>query len=228
MTPERDAHPSLLALDRFALGATSASVSAHLSGCAACRAYIKQVEQAAAPTEVPAWARALGDRGAAPPRRRSWLAGLTFGLAAAAGVVLVATRPWDAATSAYVGTKGGPEVWLHVNSGGKVARWDGKTGVRPGDGLRLEVQGGGFRHVNVFTPVAGSTEYQRLYAGALAGEGRSALPVAWKVDERPGDERLLVILAPAEIAPGEVARLLDRTEDGRFWVRTLVVPKRAP
>jgi hypothetical protein len=224
VTPERDAHPSLLALDRFALGATSAAVSAHVQGCDSCRAHVEQV---GAPGPGPAWARALGERESAPPRRRTWLAGLTFGVAALAGVVLVATRP-HVADPSYVGAKGGPELWLHVNRDGKVRRWDGKESVRPGDGLRLEIQGAGFRHVNVFAPVAAAPGYERLYAGALGGAGRSALPVAWTVDERPGDERLLVILAPAEIAPQDVGRLLARANDGSFWTRTLVLPKRAP
>jgi hypothetical protein len=224
VTPERDAHPSFLALDRLAAGATLPDVSAHVQGCATCRAHVEGVT---APGEVPAWARAISALEAAPPaRRRAWLAGLTFGVAAVAGVVLVATRPASVDSGAYLGMKGAPEMWLHVNRDGKVTRWDGKDGVRPGDSLRLEVQGGGFRHVNVFTPTAAG--YERLYAGALVGDGRTALPVAWKVDERPGDERLLVILAPAEVAPAEVARLLTRADDGRFWVRTLVVPKRAP
>ncbi|MDB4979641.1 MAG: hypothetical protein JWM82_393 [Myxococcales bacterium] len=217
-----DTHPSFLALDRHALGATTPNLAAHLGTCLTCAAYV-----AAAPSvsPVPAWARDV------EPRRTSWLTPLRwFGFAAAvAGVALlgVGVSRTRAPTGDYVGTKGGPGVSLFIKRGDDVHVWNGKEPVVAGDLLRLQVQGAGFAHVDVFEAVPEPPGYARLYEGPLAGKQTLSLPSAWEVDARPGDETLVVVLGAEAIAPSDVA-VSSRGDDPKHWVRRLVLSKRAP
>jgi hypothetical protein len=229
-------HPSFLALDRHALGVAQPDVAAHVASCETCRARVA----APAPTAaVPAWAREL------PPRRRAWFLWpvstrpRAFGLAAAA--LACAALVWvtggkigtPAGSHDYVGTKGGPELWLYVKRDDSVALWNGSDPVIPGDLLRLKIQPDRFKHVTVFgaartaTTTATAGGYSRLYDSAIASGEPTALPFSLKVDTQPGDESLLVVLGSAEVRPDQVDKLLagDDEKSGRWWSRRLVLSK---
>jgi hypothetical protein len=223
-------HPSFLALDRHALGIAQPEVAAHLARCETCRARLP----AAGPApDVPAWARQL------PPRRRPWLfwpvstRPRTFGLAVAA--VACAALLWvtggklftPAGPHDYVGTKGGPELWLYVKRGDSVALWNGTDPVTPGDLLRLTVHPDRFKHVTVFGATRTPGEYNRVYDGAIVSGEPTALPFALKVDAQPGAETLLVVLGSASVPPDQVDRALagDGEKEGRRWSRRLVLSK---
>jgi hypothetical protein len=222
------AHPSFLALERHALGATRPELAAHLAACASCAAYVADAAPSAAP--VPAWARE------AKPRRTSWLTPFrSLGLAAAvAGVVLVGVNlsrpraPDGDGVDGYIGTKGAPGAWLFLKRGDDVHVWNGNEPVVAGDLLRFKVQGAGFAHVGVFAVVPEPPGYARLYDGVLAGAQALSLPSAWEVDARSGDETLLVVLSAAPVAPGDVAGLAARGDDAQHWLRRFVLTKRAP
>jgi hypothetical protein len=223
-------HPSALALDRLALGVARADVAAHVAGCEACRARMPTSAPAAA---VPAWARQL------PPRRRSrlsWLVGSrprVFGVAVAAfacAVVVWAGRGHlvePGGTRPYVGTKGGPELWLYVKRGDRVTLWNGADAVTPGDLIRLKVQPDRFEHVSVFGAAKPPGGYNRVYDGAIPSGEATALPFSLKVDAQPGDEALLIVLSSASVPADQVGKVLAGAgdKDGRWWWRRLVLSK---
>jgi hypothetical protein len=224
-------HPSYLALDQLALGVAAPDVAAHVAGCAEC-----QARGAAAPLDtVPSWVRALGPRRAPSPfagvlaALRGWR-GLGLGVAAAACFALVwsaGVRPDAGPPADYVGTKGAPSVWVHVKRGDHVDVWTGGTPIKPGDFVRLSVAPDRFAHVSVFAETPPAT-FVRLYDAALPPGGNStALPLSWEVDDRPGDETLLVVLGPDAVAASEVAGVLAKGEGGRRWWRRLVFAKAA-
>jgi hypothetical protein len=223
------AHPSFLELDRHALGAARTDVAAHLAGCETCRA---RLAPPAPPAEVPGWARQLG------PRRRSWFSwpaaprrrALGFSVAALAIVALVWTAGGNRNArvnepGGYVGTKGGPGLWLYVKRGERVALWNGSDPVVPGDLLRLKVQPDRFGHISVFETTGKPGAYERLYDAEIASGQLTAVPVSWKVDARPGAETLVVVLGAESVSPDQVAGLLAGGEDGRHWSRRLVLAK---
>lgn len=225
-------HPSFLALDRHALGIAQPEVAAHLASCEACRARLPAPAPASA-AEVPTWARQL------PPRRRAWAfwpvstKPRAFGLVVAAfacAALLWVTGdkirtpggPHD-----YVGTKGGPELWLYVKRGESVALWNGTDPVVPGDLLRIKVQPDRFKHVTVFGATRTPGEYNRLYDSAIVAGEPTALPFALKVDAQPGAETLLVVLGSAVVPPDQADKVPagDGENEGRRWSRRLVLPK---
>lgn len=224
-------HPSYLALDRHALGVAQPEVAAHVATCAICQARLPAPPPAPA---LPAWARAL------PPRRRAWLAWpsrtgpRTLGLAVAA--LACAALVWitggnfgtPAGSHDYIGTKGGPELWLYVKRRENVALWNGAEPVIPGDLLRLKIQPDRFKHITVFglkrTPAG---EISRLYDGAITSGEATALPFSLVVDAEPGNETLLVVLGSAAVGPDQLDKVLaaDGDKDGRWWSRRLVLSK---
>jgi hypothetical protein len=223
-------HPSFMALDRHGLGVAQPEVAAHVAGCETCRARLPAPASTAA---VPTWARQL------PPRPPAWfvwpvrMRPRMFGLAVAA--LACATLVWvaggDLSTGVgphrYLGTKGGPELWLYVKRGERVALWNGTEPVTPGDLLRLTIQPDRFKHVSVFGATRKPGEYSRLYDGAIAAGEPKALPFSLKVDAQPGEESLLVVLGPAAIPPDQVDKALtgDGDNESRWWTRRLVLSK---
>jgi hypothetical protein len=220
-------HPSWLALDRHALGIAQPDVAAHLASCETCRA---RLPAPASTSAAPGWARQL------PPRPRAWLAWAVgtrpraLGLAAA--TFACATLVWFAAgrhndPHGYLGTKGGPELWLYVKRGEHVALWNGTDPVVPGDLLRLKIQPDRFKHVTVFAASRKPREYSRLYDGAIAPGEPKALPFSLKVDAQPGDESLIVVLGSETVPPDHVDEVLagDGDKEGRRWSRRLVLAK---
>lgn len=186
-------HPSFLQLDRMTLGGNTDEATAHhVQECAQCLAHLDRVT---ADRPIPAWAKDLGN-----PRRRRWanvwaLAGAT----AAAGLGLVLGLAIDTADGpGMVTAKGSPAVGIYVKRDQRVSLWDGRSAVRPGDSLRLKVVPDGFSFVTVFTR---SDRKHRdhglleLHTAPVSPEGETILPVAWRVDDRAGDEVLFVVLS---------------------------------
>jgi len=226
-------HPSFLELDRHALGAGRADTAAHVASCETCRARLIDIGQVGPASDAPAWALRL------EPRQRplfGWLTArrvrpLGWGVTAFACVFALwlasghlGTRPIGTGVDSYVGTKGGPALWLYVKHGERIDIWNGTDPVHPGDLLRLKVQPARYRHISVFT-ASGKTPaaYARLYDGPVAAP--TALPFSWKVDAQPGDETLVVVLASESVSPDEVANVLTRGDDGRRWSRRFVLAK---
>jgi hypothetical protein len=225
------AHPSFLELDRHALGAGRPETASHLAGCDSCRAHVAPVESAA---DVPAWALRLEAR----PPRFAWPATMRlrrfgWGVTAFACVLAVwiaVGQPGKRATSIdgagpYVGTKGGPVLWLHVKRGDRVEIWNGSEPIHPGDLLRLTVQPDRYRHISVFGADRTPNAYTRLYDAAVAAGQATALPFSWKVDAQPGNETLVVVLGSESVSPDQVPKILAHTDESRQWSRRLVLSK---
>jgi hypothetical protein len=224
-------HPSFLELDRHALGVVRADVAAHVTSCESCQARLAHPGPA---PEIPAWARQLA------PRRGSWFSwpaltrtrALAFAVTALACAALVWTAGGNfitrlagsGATEDYVGTKGGPSLWLYVKRGDRVALWNGSDPVMPGDLLQLKVQPDRFTHINVFAANKTPGAYTTLYDATIASGQPTTLPSSFRVDAESGDEALLVVLGPESISPGEVATVLAR-DKGRYWSHRFVLPK---
>jgi hypothetical protein len=215
------AHPSHLRLDAFALGASGdPALHAHLAGCRRCAAVIAARRT---PAEELAW---VGE--VRIPRRRhrfparAWL-GPALALAAAA-VLAVAVGP-RLPRGPGPRAKGTPAVAIYLKRGDTVQAWDGRARVRPGDRLRLGIRGGGFRQVSVASlPPGGAPAL--LYAGPLAADGETLLPVSFRVDLRGDAEVVSVILADGSIAAGEHARAEPSARAGSWSVR-ITLPKEA-
>lgn len=224
-------HPSFLELDRHALGAGGADTAAHVASCETCRGHLRLLE---APAEVPAWAARLDARA---PRRFGWPAALrlrTAGLAVAAFACAFVlwtavghVRPHITAVDGdpYVGTKGGPQLWLYVKRGDRIEIWNGVDPVRPGDLLRLKVQPDRYPHISVFGRDNAPNAYAKLYDAPVPDDRTAPLPFAWKVDGQPGDETLLIVLGPGAVTADEAASFLAHGDGGRHWVRRLVLAK---
>jgi len=191
-------HPSFLELDLLAADAAQPSTRAHVAGCTQCQEHLGRLQHQ---VHVPAWVRT----GRPPqPVRARWP---LFALAAAAACALVVagvmTRP--ASSGPSDGEKAfAPGVLLYVKHDERVAQWEPRQSVAPGDSLRLQVSPHGYTHLRV------SSGGAVLYEGELAPQADELLPVSWRVDESPGDETLDVTLSGA-----------GQPE----WTRHLVLPK---
>jgi hypothetical protein len=228
--PGNSPHPSFLELDRHALGVAGAEVAAHVASCDSCRARLPHVEPV---PELPAWARQL------PPRRHSWFGfswpalarprTLGFAVTALACALLVWTAGSKLVTRLtgqdYVGTKGGPVLWLYVKRGDRVQLWNGSDPVMPGDLLQLKVQPDRFKHISVFGANKTPGGYTSLYDATITSGQPTALPFSFKVDAESRDEPLLVVLGPESVSADEVVALLARDKHGRYWSRRFVLPK---
>ncbi len=221
-------HPSYLALDRAALRSSSSEVTAHLAGCEECRRYV------AALGEVPSLEplRAIRATIARDPRRfrlashPRWVAGGSAILAAACALLLVGrAKPpvvVDAPTS-YVGAKGFASVWIYVKRGSTTNLWDGKQAIAGGDRLRIKVDPGGYRHVDVYS-LKNADAPERLYAGAVSPTQSVTLPDAWEIDSEPGAERLMVVFSISPVTPNWNRWSKGQVEPG-VVVLPFVLPK---
>lgn len=197
-------HPSYLALDRASLGEPSAEVAQHLQECAECRAYVEGVAE---PAPASGFVRVRQQLDAA--RRARLRAGFVLlpVLAAAAGVLLfVKLQPQPVLPTgpveeqAYVGNKGFTSVWIYVKHGSSSELWDGKRALFAGDRLRLKLDPGRYRRVQVYS-VKDPSEPSLLYASDVKPQESFTLPDAWEVDADPGAEQLLVVFSNAPIEP---------------------------
>jgi hypothetical protein len=216
-------HPSFLALDRVHLGITQPEVDEHIAGCEACRSYLESLTNYALdPTFLVPKAPL-----AHPVRlRRSWLLGAVSLAAMACGLLLFVAnieRPVEPAEP-YIAAKGFRSVWVYVKRGDATQLWDGKQPFVAGDQVRLKVDPGGYRRIQVYslTEPGGPT---LLFSGPLAPNKIMTLPEAWELDDSAAAERLFVVLSHAPVEPAWEAWSRGKVPPD-IAVLPLVLPKR--
>jgi hypothetical protein len=219
-----------LALDRASLGEPSAEVARHLQECSECRDYVEGVSE---PAPASGFVRVRQQLDA---RRRARLrAGFVLlpVVAAAAGVlVFVKVHPQPdlpagpLGEQGYVGTKGFTSVWIYVKRGSSSELWDGKRALFAGDRLRLKLDPGQFRRVQVYS-VKDASEPSLLYASDVNPGESITLPDAWEVDAEPGAERLLVAFGNAALDPVWPDWLQGKAPPG-VTLLPFVLPKSSP
>jgi hypothetical protein len=217
-------HPSYLALDRAALGATSSDVSEHLASCEECRRYVEALGEAPAVSGLLPLRAALA-RSRRDARRFRWL-GAASALAAAACLVLFLGRsgpPSVEPPAPYVGAKGFSSVWIYVKHGSATKLWDGKQAITVGDRLRIKVDPAGYRRVEVYS-VKNPDAPELLYSGSVTPAQSATLPDAWEIDSEPGAERLLVVFSNFPVKPSWGKWLRGEAEPG-VVVLPFVLPK---
>lgn len=219
MTDGPTNHPSFLELDRGALGSVSEELRRHLDACPTCRAYAERLQQ---PLPIPAWVRDEAARSGPAARVRAWLGPLAALVAAAAvfAVVLPLRKPWVAA-------KGQASVALYLKRGEQVSLWDGRSRVRPGDLLRLQVVPEAQEHVLVAVSAA-SGGLEVLYQGSVAPRRETLLPESWRVDDTAEPETLVVALSAKRLDLEALRRAMEssaRASD--LWMTVLTLRKEA-
>lgn len=198
MSASLSPHPSYLALDRASLGRVAEHVRTHLEECRECRDYVAALAEPAPASGL----LQIRQRIAKQPRKLPW-AWLGAPLAAAAALVLFSgLRPQPSLPKEplYIGDKGFSSVWIYVRHGSNTALWDGKKQVYAGDRLRLKVDPGRFKRVEVYS-IKDPNAPELLYSGSVTPGQSATLPDAWEIDTEPGDERLLVAFSSEPIKP---------------------------
>ena len=212
-------HPSLLALDRFALDRKDPAVAAHVAACARCADHLQRVAE---PPPPPPWLRGLEQPGGKRPRAISWwhrwslvCAGV---LAVGGGAFLLRGRePLD------VGAKGMPSIAVYIKRGDAVSLWDGASAVRAGDAVQLKIAATGYARVTV--AAAGVGDLTELYAGPAASDG--LIPQSWTIDDAPGSEVLLVAFSQSPLSKDrQEAALATLPRTREIWATRLELSKR--
>ncbi len=209
-------HPSRLALDRHALGETSAGLDAHLAGCSECRAHIEATRQ---PLPVPRW---VADASATRSCWRGWRRAAVAVAAAvsAAGLVFFLPHPPPSTTA-----KGQPTVTVWLKRGDAVSAWDGKSPVRGGDAIRLEAMPAGYAYLTVVFAAGGGLT--TLFAAKVDPSGKPTLTPAWSLDGEGRQEHLAVLFTRAPVDDASLDELLSR-RDAQAWSIHEILPKESP
>jgi hypothetical protein len=213
MSESSEQHPSYLALDRASLGVVSDALRQHLERCAACADYVRRIDQAGTEEGLGEVKRRI-QRSHRTTRR--WLGAASFAVAAAAGVLVVAgirPQPELPVQQPYTGEKGFTSVWIYVRHGTSTALWDGRSPVFPGDRLRLKVDPGRFKRVEVYS-TKDPHRPELLYEGTVRSGESKTLPEAWEVDAEPGAEHLLVVFSSEKVKPEWPDWLRGRAQPG--------------
>jgi hypothetical protein len=235
-------HPSYFALDQaVASGHISPELQHHANGCERCRQHLARI----APEQValPSWAANLA---AQPPRtaasqeqKRSsktfaqWLRSFKYPLilavpAAAALLFLVRPSPQVGQVDPeepYVGVKSaGPMLWTYIRRDEKTFLWDGTAAVVAGDRIRLKVDPAKLTFVSAFSR-AEDASWKLLWSGKSDGKNPLAFPVAWEIDEQPGQERLLIVASRQELTSAETQAPGNLTNSQDKWSQELVLQK---
>lgn len=192
-------HPSYLALDRAALGEVPEPLRAHLLACGNCSAYVASLNDAP-PLANELELRRKVERARRAQLRKWWA--LVPVAAAACGLLFLGQRALapQPVEHGYVGAKGFSSVWIYVKHGNGTELWDGKRTLFVGDKLRLKVDPGHFRRVEVYSVPSAETA-ERLFAGDVRPGESFTLPDAWELDAAPGVERLVVVFSNEPVAP---------------------------
>jgi hypothetical protein len=232
-------HPSFFALDQaVASGNISVTLQQHADACQQCRQHLARIQPAKG--VEPAWVANLASQQArivalvVPKRSLStlvqWLVTFKYPLmlavpAAAALLFLVRPSPrlgQGVDADPYVGVKSaGPMLWTYIRRSEKTFLWDGTAAVAPGDRIRLKVDPARLTFVSAFSR-AEDGSWKLLWAGRSDGKNPLALPVAWEIDEQPGQERLLIVASRQELTaaersdPGIVSNNQDRWSQALF------------
>jgi hypothetical protein len=204
-------HPSYLALDRAALGEVSEPLRAHLSACSDCSGYVASLHDAPIAGELELRRRVEQTQRA---KVRKWWAIVPVA-AAACGLLFLGQRTLtpQLIEHGYVGAKGFPSVWIYVKHGNGTELWDGKRALFAGDKLRLKVDPGHFRRVEVYSVPSGAAP-ERLFQGDVRPGESFTLPDAWELDAAPGTERLVVVLSNGPVSPAWTDWLQGKVQPG--------------
>jgi hypothetical protein len=220
-------HPSHLELDRLLLGQPSAPVEDHVAACASCRSYVEEQRQE---LPIPPWLRLVGaprlEKASWFARRRARLLLVVAPAMAAVALLVIVLLPLRTSPDAIV-EKGGPMVSAFIKRGERVWLWDGRSPIRPGDLLRLEVASGGYRFISVASLTDEGTLSEVLFAGPARRIGTTPLPLSWRVDPAGTAERLSVVLANHSLDAAEHEKLLSQpaTEPRDAFRTQLTFPK---
>jgi hypothetical protein len=221
-------HPSFLELDRAALGAGAPETAHHVKDCARCQSYARTVQTP--PPLVPwiAELQAKGTPGRMPPLLWLMGGGLAFAVLLVAGLRLwpAAPTPDDLQVRPLVASKGGPTVAVYIKREERVSLWDGRSPIRVGDRIQLEVAPGGFSRL---TLASLGDEPELLYAGPIEPTHPAMLPVSFLVDGNSGAERLALGLSrQALTAEALVTAAAAHRRDASLWTTELVLTKETP
>jgi hypothetical protein len=242
------AHPSFYALDRLRLGEPAgAGEREHLAACLTCAAYLRDPASSLA---APAWLDGVKLAPAAPPprtstwawpwRRPGWrllVPTLVAGAALAGAVLLLQPARLHDAPADGIRAKGSPAVQLIIKRGERVFAWTGGA-VRPGDRLRMEINGAGFGYVSLAGRSPPEGKPVVLYDGALE-TGAHLLPISFRVDGEGKQEILSVIFGrrpiPAELhaqaqetGPETGKDTSKQMREDATWRQILVLDKENP
>ncbi|MER2565395.1 MAG: hypothetical protein ABTQ32_32015 [Myxococcaceae bacterium] len=191
-------HPSFLALDRHALGASTAEVATHVAACPTCRAHLDAL---LVPAPLPP--RVLELRPSPPWWRVRWVQVL---LPVAAALVLVVAF-WSRAPSEEVRAKGTPTAIAWVKRGDDVSPWKGAPLV-VGDSVRFQVAPEGLSRVTVIDGTTKTVLYEALVK-------ETTTTPAWTLDGTPGGDVVWVVLSNDVVTPS----IIERCEGAAVWCR---------
>lgn len=190
-------HPSFLALDRHALGASTPEIASHVGACSVCRAHLDALLVAS-----PIPPRVLELRAPTPWWRERWLQVLVPVAAAALIIVLISRTPADA-----VRAKGTPTAIAWVKRGDEVSQWKGAP-LAVGDSVRFQVAPEGLSRVTVIDGTTKSVLYEALVK-------ETTTTPAWTLDGTPGGEVVWVVLSNDVVTPA----IIDACEGAAVWCR---------
>lgn len=179
-------HPSFLALDRHALGASTPEVAAHISACSVCRAHLDAVSVAA-----PIPPRVLDLRPPAPWWKERWFQVLLPVAAALLMVVLISARPVG-----ELRAKGTPTAIAWVKRGDDVSQWKGAP-LTVGDSVRFQVAPEGLSRVTVIDGTTKTVLYEALVK-------ETTMTPAWTLDGTPGGDVVWVVLSNDVVTPAVI------------------------
>ncbi|MBM4784457.1 MAG: hypothetical protein GQE15_42880 [Archangiaceae bacterium] len=190
-------HPSFLALDRHALGASTPEVAAHVGACSVCRAHLDAVSVAA-----PIPPRVLGLRPSAPWWKQRWFQVLLPVAAALVMVVLISARPAD-----ELRAKGPPTAIAWVKRGDDVSQWKGAP-LTVGDSVRFQVAPEGLSRVTVIDGTTRTVLYEALVK-------ETTMTPAWTLDGTPGGDVVWVVLSNDVVTPA----IIEACDGVAVWCR---------
>lgn len=190
-------HPSFLALDRHALGASMPEVAAHVGACSVCRAHLDALS---VPAPLPP--RVLELRPPAPWWKQRWLQVLLPVAAALLIIVLINRAPGD-----EVRAKGTPTAIAWVKRGDEVSVWKGAP-LAVGDSVRFQVAPEGLSRVTVIDGTTKTVLYEALVK-------ETTTTPAWTLDGTPGGDVVWVVLSNDVVTPA----IIEACEGAAVWCR---------
>ena len=225
------AHPSCFALDVYfasrdrgaAENEPTSPVAKHVASCARCASYLAELESLDAQRDTRLPPRSVRDRPRSRSRRLLGRIAPAAAIAALAVVVVyVKARP-ASDDAQYIGVKGMPAVQVLVRSDGQTRVWDARSPVRAGDSLVLHVACEQFRHVTVAS--APPDGLVRLSDGPCPTTP-GTLPFTLIVDDQPGRERLVVVLAQSRLDDAALAAAVHvSSRSASAWVTAFELTK---
>jgi hypothetical protein len=215
-------HVSTFALDVYWVSGKQGdpSLDVHVASCERCRDYLAGLDAVAATSPSVSMPVA---RSPSRGRASRWALPVAGALALAAVVtLLVRGRPPE--SDGYVGIKGTPAVQVLLHRNNDTHLWDGHSPVHPGDALALRVACEGLKRVAVATPGPGEGWVRLSSLGCPAHD--EPLPFTLQVDDRPGDEKLAVVMSQEELDEDALQKAIaDTRRTADIWVVSYVFTK---